>query len=74
MGSYVHSEGDYVVDATPAAQPDGKFVARALVSKPGQDLTVVQPDFAPFSTEAEAASAAHIAALAWIAHPDSQGR
>lgn len=65
-------EGGYIVDLTPVPMPDGKFAARALVTRQGdQHIEELRPEFSPFLTEVEAASAAHMAALAWIAHRSS---
>ena len=62
-------EGGYMIDTTPAALPDGRFVARAVVTRQvDQVLEEIWPEFEPFETEAEAASAAHMAAVAWVAH------
>ncbi len=61
--------GGYEIDSTPQVQPDGRFVARAVVIRlSDQRVEEVQPDFEPFATEAEAVSAANLAAVAWISH------
>lgn len=62
----------YEVDSTPQLLPDGKFVARAVITRQtDQMVEELWPDFQPFATEAEASSAAHLAAVAWIAHQSS---
>ena len=59
----------YEIDCTPEEQPDGRFVARAVLKRlaDGQPEEV-RPEFEPFATAAEASTAAHTAALAWVAH------
>lgn len=57
------------IDSTPKVLPDGKFVARAVVTRQAdQRVDEIVPNFEPFATEAEATSAAHLAAVAWAAH------
>jgi len=61
--------GGYEIDSTPTFQPDGRYVARAVVTRLfDRKVEEVWPDFEPFTTEAEASSAAHLAAVAWISH------
>lgn len=71
MSIHHFMHGDYSIDATPMQLPDGTFAARAVVTR-GSDRHVeeIRPDLASFGTEAEAASAAHLAAVAWAAHQD----
>ena len=58
------------IDATPDLQADGRYRAHAVVTRQADGhVEELWPVFEPFVTEAEAASAAHLAALAWIAHP-----
>jgi hypothetical protein len=60
-------EGRYMIDVTPSALPDGKFAAHAVVThERDKQVEDLWPEFAPFVTEAEAASAAHMAALAFV--------
>jgi hypothetical protein len=62
-------QNEYEVDATPQELPDGRFVARAVVRRQSDgQVEQIQPDFEPFATAAEASSAAHLAAVAWLAH------
>ena len=62
-------EAGYEIDATPSAQADGRFTARAVVTRQAdRQAEELWPEFEPFKTEAEAVSAAHMAAVAWIAH------
>lgn len=57
------------IDATPRMLPDGRYVALAIVVRQADGKAEeLWPDFEPFATEAEAASAAHLAAVSWIAH------
>lgn len=59
----------YEIDATAERLDDGTFVARALVTRQADGkVEEIRPDFEPFATEAEASSAAHLAAVAWAAH------
>ena len=61
--------GGYEIDTTPEPQADGRFTARAVVTRQADRwVEDLWPEFEPFATEAEASSAAHIAALAWISH------
>ena len=72
MSSVRFVQGEYEIDTTPEMLPDGRFVARAVVRRLlDSRVEEVHPDFEPFATEAEAASAAHIAAVAWLAHRPS---
>jgi len=69
MGAMRFVEAGYEIDPTPTPLPDGKFAARAVVVRQADRQTQeLWPDFDPFATEAEAASAAHMAAVAWVAH------
>lgn len=62
-------EGGYMIDSTPAARPDGKFAAHAVVTCQADGQVIeLWPEFDPFITETEASSAAHMAAVAWIGH------
>lgn len=70
MSVYKSVEGGYTVDTTPEALADGTFAARAVVTRQADSrVRNLRPEFKPFKTEVEAASAAYTAALAWIAHP-----
>jgi hypothetical protein len=61
--------GGYEIDSTPQIQPDGRYVARAVVTRLADHrVEEIWPDFEPFATEAEALAAAHLAAVAWISH------
>jgi hypothetical protein len=47
--------GGYEIDSTPTFQPDGRYVARAVVTRlSDRKVEEVWPDFEPFTTEAEA--------------------
>ena len=70
MSAHEFFEGGYRIDTTPLMTPGGKFVARAIVTRADSRAEELSPDFEPFMTEAEASSAAHIAAVAWISHQD----
>ena len=59
----------YEIDSTPKVLPDGKFVARAIVTRRAdRKAEEIWPEFEPFETEAEASSAAQLAAMAWVTH------
>jgi hypothetical protein len=65
--------GGYEIDSTPELQPDGKYRAHARVTRQSDhQVEEIWPDFKPFLTEAEASSAAHLAAVAWVAHQSDQ--
>jgi len=50
--------GGYEITSTPMVLPDGKFVARAVVTRQADhQVHELWPDFEAFSTEAEASSA-----------------
>lgn len=69
MSSVRLVEHGYEIDTTPEILPDGRFVSRAVIRRLVDDhVDRLWPDFKPFATEAEASSAAHIAAVAWVAH------
>jgi hypothetical protein len=69
MGSIKLVESGYEIDPTPETLPDGRLCSRAVVRRLSDNKTEeLRPDFDPFGTEAEASSAAYIAALAWVAH------
>jgi hypothetical protein len=62
-------ERGYEIDPTPESLPSGRFAARATLTRQSDRRTYeIQPEFEPFATESEAVSAAHMAAVAWIAH------
>jgi hypothetical protein len=69
MSTNKFRECGYEIDTTPKMLPDGRFVAHAvatrLIDGKSEDLW---PDFDPFATEAEASSAGHTAAVAFVAH------
>jgi len=66
-------QGDYSIDVTPLALPDGRFAARAVLTRRDtSEVKELRPEFEPFSTEAEAVTAAQIAALAWVSHPSDE--
>lgn len=57
--------GGFEIDPMPVMLPDGKFTARAVLVRVSDRRAVdLWPDFEPFSTEAEARSAGHLAAVA----------
>lgn len=65
--------GGYTIDLTPEPLPGGRFAACARLTRlEGGASQEVWPEFDAFNTEAEAVSAAHMAALAWIAHQNSR--
>jgi len=61
--------GGYEIDTTPEPHADGRFTARAIITRQAdRHVDELWPEFEPFTTEAEASAAAHLAALAWISH------
>lgn len=69
MSAFKTLKDGYEIDATPERLADGKFAARALVTRQADGkVEEIRPEFEPFATEAEASSAAHLAAVAWVAH------
>lgn len=70
MSAFKSVTGGYMIETAPIVLPDGRFAARAVVTRQVDAMAKeLRPEFEPFATEAEAASAAHTAALAWISHP-----
>lgn len=69
MDAFKLVEGDYDLDCTPVAISDAQFQARAVITHRSDGAVAeVKPAFDPFGTQAEAVTAAHMAAVAWIAH------
>jgi hypothetical protein len=69
MSTHSFVGGGYEIDSSPSILPDGRFAARALVTRlTDRHATELLPDFEPFPTEAEASSAGHMAAVAWVVH------
>ena len=69
------TQGSYLIDVTPSALPDSRFAAHAVVThQVDKHVEDLWPAFDPFLTEAEAASAAHMAALAWVAHRNGDAK
>jgi hypothetical protein len=61
------------VDSVPVSCPDGQFLAHAVVTcQTDHRVEELWPGFLPFQTEAEAASAAHLAAAAWVRRQNPQ--
>ncbi|HWH84214.1 MAG TPA: hypothetical protein VNU71_18455 [Burkholderiaceae bacterium] len=59
----------FEIDTTPEVQPDGRYVARAILTHLADaSVKEIRPDFEAFATAAEASAAAHLAAIAWISH------
>ena len=67
----------YRLSCRPEPTPDGKFLARAIVSsidKGGEALSHrLRPDGAAFATAAEAAISGRDAAVAWLDARDAEG-
>jgi hypothetical protein len=61
------------VETAPVSRPDGQFIAHALVTRHiDHQVEELWPGFEPFQTEAEASSASHLAAAAWVRRQDVQ--
>lgn len=59
--------GNSEIHTTPKMLPDGRFVVRATITElTGPYVEELWPDVDPFMTEAEASSAAHLAAVGWV--------
>jgi enamine deaminase RidA (YjgF/YER057c/UK114 family) len=70
-------KNQYRLSCRPEPTPDGKFLARAIVSwidKGGEALSHrLRPEMPPFATAADAAIAARDAATAWLDARDAEG-